>query len=195
MYKIGIFVICLLLFLLGLFYFAPGLKDAMFSTRSSDSHFTTWKEFIPQSGLFKVLLPNPPQYAKDFVNLPDSDKKRRYDMYASEKIDGTLFLVNVITYPPEVDASLTEDVLRQTVEELMRDKPDNQLAKIENSLYKSRPTLDFNFNNRDFHVEGKVLMEGSRVYVLSYVTRLHEFDPAEYSHFIDSFELMGTKKE
>ncbi len=194
MYKIGMIIVLAILILLGLSYFVPSLQRTIPGMASSkNSHlekFATWKEFTPQSELFKVDLPEPPQYAKDFVEIPDTDKKRRYDMYASEKIDGSLFLVNVITYPPEIDTSFTDDILKQNVMELMHSKPDNELARLEKSLYQTRPSFDFNFNNREFHVEGKALMDGKRVFILSYITRLKEFDPADYSYFIKSFQLL-----
>jgi hypothetical protein len=202
MSRIGIIVICLVVILLGVFYFTPSLRNAFkspsgaTSTRnaSTSESFSTWKEFVPRSKLFKVLLPSQPQYAKDIVDIPGTDQKRRYDMYASEKIDGTLFLISVITYPPEFDTSFTEDIIKQTIDELKRSKPDNKLTKLRDNAFKAQRSFDFSLDSGEFHVEGKAFMVDKIVYVLSYITRINDFDPTEYQHFIDSFELLDKQE-
>jgi hypothetical protein len=205
MNKVAISIICLAIILFALFYFNPGFKDGsknkpaaapIATPPSSDAeNFATWQEFIPQSKLFKVLLPHPPQYAKDLISVPNSDIKRRYDMYASEKIDGTLFLISVITYPEDVDTSFPNDILKQTVDELMKNNPDNRLTKLKDNFFKDHQGTDFSIENREFHVEGKAMMLGKRLYLLSYVTRLNDFDPIEFQHFVDSFELLNRNSE
>jgi hypothetical protein len=201
MNKIVVVIICLVIILLGALYFVPSLQksfkvfpggSSVKSTTSDAENFSTWQKFVPRSRLFKVMLPHKPQYAKDLLPIPDSDKKRRYDMYASEKIDGSLFLISVITYPMEVDTSFPEDIIRQTVDELMRSKPDNQLSKLDKNLLRTKPAFDFSIDNKDFHVEGQVIMDDKTVYVLSYIARKDEFDPIEYQYFIDSFQLLNT---
>lgn len=202
MSRVGIIIICLVIILLGVFYFTPSLRDTFksssggisSSSASESENFSTWKEFVPRSKLFQVLLPSQPQYAKDIVDVPGTDQKRRYDMYASEKIDGTLFLISVITYPPEVNTSFSEDIIKQTIDELRRSKPDNKLTKLEDNTFKEQRSFDFSLDSGAFHVEGKVFMVGKIVYVLSYITRLNEFDPTEYQHFIDSFELLNKQE-
>lgn len=202
MARISVIIILVILFVLAFFYFVPELKNESFkgisqtSTQTANSeNFSTWEEFLPRSGLFKVLLPQKPQYAKDLVAIPGSDKKRRYDMYASEKIDGTLFLITVITYPTEAEASSSDDLLRETVDELMRSKSDNRLTKLENGFFQKQNSLNFSIENQKFHVEGKVFIAGKRVFSLSYITLKDNFDSAEYQHFIDSFKLLtiGSK--
>lgn len=185
MYRIGVAIICLILGIGAVFY----LNSRKNSMTLSSQHFSTWKEFTPVSGLFKVLLPYSPQYAKDFVTLPDSHQQLRYDMYASEKIDGTLFLINVVTYPTGTDLSISDDLLYQTLDELIRSKPDNKLLKSEKSFFLEKSTLSFSSENKNFHIEGKILIDSNRVYVLTYTTRKQDFDLAEYQYFIDSFKL------
>jgi hypothetical protein len=206
MNKIWMTIAFLAILLFGMFYLVPrltnayktlpGIDSAVTNSDKNDSeNFSDWKEFTPKSGLFKVMLPHPPQTAKDLVAIPGSDKKRRYDMYASEKIDGTLFLISAITYPHDVDTSLTDDILQQTLDELMKSNPDNRISKLKNNNFKTYRTLDFSLNNREFHVEGKILMVGKTVFVLSYITRNKSFNPNEYQKFIDSFELLNKESD
>jgi hypothetical protein len=184
-------IICLAI--LGIaFYYA---YDYWQMRKGELDNFATWKEFIPRSGLFKVLLPHAPQYAKDYISIPNSDQKRRYDMYVSEKIDGTVFLISVITYPPEADTSAPKEILRQNLDELMHQKPDNQLTKLLNTMFQQHQTLEFSFENRDLHVEGKAIQHDHIVYMLTYITNKQNFDPEEYHHFVHSFQILDQRKK
>ena len=191
MKKIVILIICLAILGLGLYYFYLHAQKE----KGEIDNFATWKKFIPQSGLFEVLLPDQPQYGKDFVNIPNSNEKRRYDMYASEKIDGTLFFVTVITYPPEVDTSSSNDILLQNIDELIQNKSDNHLTKFLHNIFEQHQALDFSFENHKFHVEGKALQDDHIVYVLVYITPKGDFDPEEYQHFVNSFKILKPAKE
>lgn len=187
MKNFGIVILCLILLFVALFYFKKGenKKDAL----APQIETSKWEKFKPRSGLFSVDLPHPPQYAQDKVAIPGTDLQRHYDMYASEEIDGTLFLISVITYPNEAEASEPLDLMKQTIDELMKAKPDNKLKKMNLTQFKSLQSFDFNFVNGEFFVEGKIFMVGKTIYVLSYVTRQGQFDATEYQRFIESFEL------
>ncbi len=151
--------------------------------------FIDWKDFTPPSGRFKVNMPSTPHYARDAVDIPNTDKKRQYEMYASEKVNGSLFMINVITYPKDVDTSNSEEILKLMVEELMKSNPENQLVSLKQVTYQSHPALEFNINNAKFKVQGKMFMWEKTLYVLSYVARKEDFDITEYNHFMNSFIL------
>src|ERR1700722_18419536 len=108
---LGIFVVFLLL-IGGIFFLVNSLKNMynkpLVETENSQSNshnsqlnsqnFSDWKEYVPSSKRFKVMLPfTPPQYARNAIEIPNSDKKRRYEMYTSETVNGSLFMINVIT--------------------------------------------------------------------------------------------------
>lgn len=187
MKKIGLIVVALAILGIGLYYFYHSKQNS----KGEALNFASWNKFVPRSRLFSILLPNTPQYAKDFIAVPGSDQKRRYDMYVSEKVDGTLFLISVITYPPEVDISDPDDILRQNVDELMRRKPGNQLLKMLKGSLEEYKTFDFGFENQEFHVEGKAILDDHTVYMLTYIARRENFDLLEYDHFISSFKILS----
>lgn len=157
--------------------------------------FSTWKKFIPSSNLFEINLPNPPQYGKDYVQIPGTDKKRRYDMYASEKLDGTLFLITVITYPPNYDTHDSFKILQENIDDLMHQKVDNRLNNLLQSQFQNHDTLDFSFENKDFIVDGRSIHDDPIVYMLSYITKKNNFDHEEFQHFIDSFKILKPGSE
>lgn len=151
--------------------------------------YLEWKDFTSQSGKFVVSFPVPPQNAKDVVNVPRSDLKRTYDMYVSEKNDGTIFMVSVITYPKELVIANSNFLLDEVVDEMMQTNPKNRLLKKEASTYNGMPAIDFKIDNKIYDIEGKVIANNEVIYLLSYLAKKGKFDADEYHHFIDSFKL------
>lgn len=191
MKKFSIILVCLVLLGIGAYY----AYDTWLADAGKKEYFSTWKKFVPSSKLFEVYLPNPPQYGKDFIKIPDSDKNRRYDMYASEKLDGSLFLISVITYPPEYDTSQSLTILRQNIDELMHQKAGNHLNTLLNKMFQNHSSVDFDFENKEFKVEGRAVHDDHIVYMLSYITKKENYSEDEYDFFINSFKILKPSKE
>ncbi len=183
---VSLIAILALLMIVGCYIYVDQQEE-----NEQSQNFKNWRKFIPRSHLFKILLPHSPQYAKDFLSIPNSDKKRRYDMYASEKIDGTLFLVSVINYPSEIDLNFTADVLRDNIQEFMHNRPGNQLVKLVKGIEEGAKSYDFRFEKQDFRVEGKAILDDHTVYMLTYIAHIDNFDSNEYDYFIHSFQILG----
>jgi hypothetical protein len=190
MSKVALLAALIIILGIGTYYFNRNKRTEI----GEQDNFATWNEFIPRSNLFKVLLPHAPQYGKDFLAIPKSEKKRRFDMYISEKIDGSLFLISVITYPPDYAAPPSNEMMRQNIEELIQNKSDNKLTKISNRPFEGRNALDYTIESKDFHVAGRSIHDDHVVYMLTYITRNENFDQEEYEHFIQSFHLLNNGK-
>jgi hypothetical protein len=62
--------------------------DSMMSTTTQEAITSAdWKEFVPNSGKFKVMLPAMPQHASDAVPLPSGQGLIKYDMYLHGQLD------------------------------------------------------------------------------------------------------------
>lgn len=151
--------------------------------------FAEWREYEPDTKRFKVMLPDPPQYAKESVEIPKTNKYRRYEMYVSEKLNGNIFMISLITYPEGVDISDKDDLLQQIVEEMMESKKNNKLNKNEKTTFEGHPAVDFNITNEKFNVEGKTILVDRTVYLLTYIAKIPDFILVEYEYFIKSFEI------
>lgn len=194
MYKtiiMGIFIA----FMVGVIFLATNLKDAYkvlpgstTPTMTIDPH-ASWRDFSPQSGGFKVLFPAVPQFAKEAVNIPNTDKKRRYEMYASETINGTVFMVSVITYPQDYDTVNKTQTVQSVVDELVASDPANHLLESRDAVFLGFPAVDFHMVNKEFDIEGKSFMNDKTVYVLTYVARNKDYNREDYDYFINSFHL------
>jgi len=154
-----------------------------------------WDTFTPVSGLFQVSLPSPPKYGNDSILIPGTEIKRRFDVYASEQVDGTLFLISMITYPLDYDVSSSSDILRQNINELVEHKKDNHLIGISEKTIEKRPSFDFIFENQEMKVEGVGVHDDHLVYMLSYISKRDDFDSEEFKHFVDSFKILKPSKD
>lgn len=199
MFKGLIYLIFGILFL-GILFLFFNMKNAykvIPVTTSSEMKvpsFAAWREFVSKSNQFKVLLPAPPQYAKESVPIPNTNKFRRYEMYASEKTDGAVFMISLITYPKDMVTDSFE-MLHEIVQEMVTEKPNNSLEKNQDTFFEGFPAVDFTVLNKKYKVEGKTFLEESTIYLLTYVAPIENFNLEEYRHFIDSFHLLENLKQ
>jgi hypothetical protein len=151
--------------------------------------YSEWMEFVPESKKFKVLFPAYPQNAKESVTIPNTDKKRRYDMFVSQKLNNTIFMISQITYPADYNASDIQGQLHEIVEELVRGNVGNTLKSIEDTTFLNYPALDFQITNKEYSVAGKCFMKDKTIYLFTYIARHSDYNLEEYHYFIDSFKL------
>ncbi len=180
-------IVCIFIGIVGYYSYVKWSEEV-----GEQANFATWKTFQPRSKLFEVNLPNQPQYAKEFLPISNSDKRRRYDLYASEKVDGTLFLISVISYPQDYTFDSSE-VLAEHIEEFLKSKLKNKMSKSEKTHHQNFEAMDFGYKSEDFLIEGKSIKGGNIIYILSYITTIKNFDKDEYNHFIDSFKILNRK--
>lgn len=153
--------------------------------------YAEWREFTANTGRFRVMVPMPPQYAKDAVEIAGTDKKRLYEMYVSEKINGTIFMISLITYPSEVDTSNVDQILEETVHEMVATNPQNELRDFKDETFRGHKAVNFEIANHEFHVEGEAFMVDKTLYLLTYVAKTEDYNEADYQYFIRSFELLN----
>lgn len=152
--------------------------------------FSDWREFVSTANGFKVSLPDYPQHASQNVSIPKTDKKRRYEMYAAEKIDGTVFMINVITYPSQADLVSPVAVTEEIVREMMEKNPNNKLDKIDHTMFEGHEAADFVIQNPERKISGKVVVIGKVLYLLTYIAKKENFSEADYQHFIETFDFV-----
>lgn len=111
-------------------------------------------------------------------------------MYAAEKVNGSVFMISVITYPDDVKFPPNINILENAVQEMMDINPNNQLEKMEHSRFLNHDAVDFSIKNPDFQISGKAIQQGKAVYLLTYVAKIADVVPTEYQHFLDTFRFI-----
>ncbi len=196
MYKLILSVILLIAFCF-IFYLGinPQKNSPISSPSSYEENFSDWIAFTPHSNLFKVSLPISPQFFEDAIELPFSPEKGEYEIYASTKVNGTLFMINLITYPKKAEAANPNETLRALVEQVSYTRPGNRIVNLKESEFEGYPALDFSIENNDFKIEGKAFLVNKRVFILNYAAKKKDFDIQEYDHFLHSFSLLKAVNE
>lgn len=151
-----------------------------------------WTKFVPFTGKFTIYLPKAPKYAIDIANEPNTDVKRWYEMYASEEVNGTVFLVNLISYHPSFDLTDTQRILHNVVNEMISSNINNKVLEITDGTFQDRKAVFFHFENESIEVKGVAFLAGITVYQLTYTALKVNFNEEEYEEFIHSFELVKT---
>lgn len=191
MYKAAISLLVGATALLSFFNFSSDSKTGQSGTDFKPETLPKeWKKFVPTTGKFTVYLPSMPKYAIDVVNVPNTDVKRWYEMYVSEEINGTVYLINLITYHPDFDISNAKDLLNNVVNEIVSSNLNNHIVEKKDSTFKERPSLFFHMTNQSIVVKGVAFLVGKTVYLLTYTATKDNFDEKEYNSFIHSFELL-----
>jgi len=155
-----------------------------------EPEFNHWREFKSPDGKFKVCLPYLPQHAKEVVNDQKTEKKRTYNMYIAEKPDGSIFMVNEITFHGETVLE-KDKLMRKMMNDLIASDPSNVLNSVQKGRYKGHESLDFSFENPSMIVEAKAFMENNTLFMLSHVSRAG--NGKEYDFFVNSFELQKSE--
>lgn len=165
------------------------LRHKSHSTKQSAFLAAQWKPFIAQSNRFKVSFPITPQYARELTPIPLSDEKRIYEIYAAEDVNGSTFMISIITYPATVDTSDKDSMLRGIIDELVKSNPANKLVQLQEDTYGTHPALQFRLESNEFEVQGKTFLIDKTLYLLSYIYRTDDFIEEDYQRFINSFIL------
>ena len=115
-------------------------------------------------------------------------------MFVSEKMDGALFMISLITYPADYNTSNTRQLLRDVIDEMVKSNQDNTLNSIKDTKFLNFSAFDFNVTNKDYGVDGKAFIQNKTIYLLTYIAKNSAFDEKEYQHFLDSFQLTNPEK-
>lgn len=178
---------------LGIFFLKDSYKLLpLGSTKETPAPFADWHLFDAPSGKFRVMLPTLPQHATQSNKDKKTDEVRHYDMYVAEKLDGSIFMVSLITFPNSKEAP--EMIQKTVVNDLLASNPSNQLKNMKVGEYKKFKTIDFAIENNEMTIHGMTFVDGATLYLLSAIFRNSAYNPEEYEYFIKSFELWPLTK-
>lgn len=152
-------------------------------------NFQDWKEFESPNGKFQVMLPTIPQQATENIVDQKTGENRNYDMYVSERLNGTIFMISLITFESNPNAAKQEMLLTEMMDDMVNSNPNNELISKAYSEYLGNQALDFRISSVDVNIDAKTFMVDNTMYVLSRVTPSSENDPSEFNFFVNSFEL------
>ncbi len=193
MYKASFTLLLAFAAMLSFFNFGKDKSAQTAADSESKKPPKDWSKFIPATGKFTVFLPTQPQYAIDIENIPNSDKKRWYEVYVSEELNGSVYLINLITYPIDYKLNDPNEVVDNIVNEIVSSNLNNHSVEFKKETFRGMAAKSFNFKNQSIEVKGEAFLSDNTVYLLTYTALADDFDAKEFNQFINSFEL--TKEE
>lgn len=159
-------------------------------TNTPATDYQSWIEYASPDGQFKVLFPTPPQIVSDKASDPKTKAIKKYQMYMSEKKDGTIFMINLITFPNAQDATLAQDdVLANVMNDMLVSNPDNHLVVMQEGEYHKHKSLDFVIENATFGYNVRTFATDKTLVVLSCVYKKGALIPKDFEFFLNSFEF------
>lgn len=184
-------VLALILVILGVKSATDSYKLLPISTppQADTSQLFQWVEFSPNTGHFTVLLPFLPQHAAQTMVDPKTKERRVYEMYISQKQDGTIFMISGISFP---DGKTPPDdtTIKNLVNDMVAANPDNKLVDMNKSTFQTMPASDFQIENPQVSVTGKAFIDGKTLYLLTMLSPSKTEDKQEFDYFTNSFKLL-----
>lgn len=151
-----------------------------------------WHEFSEPSQNFKVLFPTLPQHATEKTEDPKTNTTRQYEMFVSEKDNGSIFMISLITLLEEAKKDPDEKLLKNVLNEMLTASPSSTIKTMQLGQYQNYPALDFTIVNDQINVDGKVFIVDKTLYIISSVSKLPNYNREEYDFFVNSFQLTSS---
>lgn len=189
--------VALLAIALAVFQFQQKPASSTTTQESSEKfdvlELQTWHEFTPPSGKFKVLFPSLPQHAQEKLGDPKTKEPRQYDMYVSEKDNGTLFMISLITLLDTNKKKLDESMLSGIIDNMLSASPNSKVKNMRMGSYRDYPSIDFSVQNEQVNIDGKAFLVNNTLYILTAISKLSNYHREEFDFFINSFQLTPPK--
>lgn len=148
-----------------------------------------WHEFSPASEKFKVSFPVLPQHATESLVDPKTKETRQYDMYVSEKDNGTIFMISLITMLENSQAKINDEVLKNVIDDLVSTNPHSKIKSMKMGSYREYPAMDFSIESDKVNIDGKAFIVGNTLYLLTSVAKVEDYKSSEFDYFMNSFQL------
>jgi hypothetical protein len=174
-------------------YPEPGkINETSTSTRDSGLATTSnidWIDYSPSNKTFQVKLPSLPQTTSKTFTDPNTQEKRSYEMFVSEKKDGTVFLISIINFKDLKSNVQDDEMLTAVANDMMTTHPDNKLIKTEAGKFKGNPSLKFELASDKVKIDTLTFIIGKKLYVLNRVAPAGSSDMKEFDFFTNSFDV------
>ncbi len=151
--------------------------------------FADWHEFTADKNKFKIDVPILPQHATETDTDPNNHKKRIYDMYVSEKNDGTIFMINLITYPDGIAEKEHGKLIKETIDNLVASNSKNTLVDQAKSTFKGHDTTNFIIENDQLKMSGRAFIVDKTLFFQVVISKIPLFNKSEADHFLNSLSI------
>lgn len=174
--------------------FSPNRMTSETSPIEKNGNLQSWHSFRSPSNKFNAMFPTLPQHATSKINEPKTQEPRQYDMYVSEKDDGTIFMISIITMLDESN-KINENALTNVINDILSNNPKGKIKSMKLGSYREYPAIDFSIENDKINIDGKAFIVGNTLYLLTSAANLENYQKPEFDFFVNSFELSEVAQQ
>lgn len=153
----------------------------------------SWFNYDAPAKDFKVSVPLLPQTATQDLLDPITGETRHYEMYVATSDIGTIYMINTITFPKEMDETLKSKTLKSVISDMVAANPGNKLKSKREVSYEGKSAIDFMIENESTLIQAREFFSGQTLYVLYLISKKEVSEDDHFEQFIQSFKL--TEKE
>lgn len=155
-----------------------------------------WKGFRSEESGFSVELPKEPERLAESIAIPKTNLSIKYETYVSEPSDSVVYVTSVWHYPAQIDMSKPEASLQEGFSGMVSALPGAKVISSKVSDFKGFRSLDFLVKDENIYFQGKLILVHNTLYQVFavYKEEQKEAMKADFSHFIDSFNLIKPEQ-
>lgn len=150
----------------------------------------SWHDYNAPDGHFKVSLPSLPHHAQENRTDPETKENRDYEIYVSQKDNGTVYSISAISFNDKKNSELNDDFLQNVTTGLLTSNPTNIVKSTKLIQFGKGKSYDFQLENGDAVIYGKAFFDNKTLYVLTATAKSSAFNPQEFDYFVQSFQLL-----
>lgn len=152
--------------------------------------FDAWVTFEPQDHSFTASFPRQPAHISEDAHDAFGLKPKKYDIYAADGLDKKGYMVEVISFPEGPDPETDEQILQNTLQDILSHSTLNQLEKSKEKIFKGRDALTFNIDSGERKLVGVIFVRNKTLFILTRISpEDYSGENEDYEFFIESIQF------
>ena len=140
-------------------------------------------------GRCSMQFPGDIERISEMMPMEGEDFGLQYDAYISSLDTKTVFMLLVAEYPEFVDEQFARMNLEAFLNVILTYNPNNQLLFADIVLIQGHEALDFFIRSGTMYFKGRALMVNNQLYLMAMECLIQDYDEANYTKFVESFQL------
>jgi uncharacterized RDD family membrane protein YckC len=148
-----------------------------------------WIQYDSKDAGFSVQFPNDPVEASKRLEIPSANKVLNYQEVASHQNKHVHYSVSYMDFPKKWKWAGTNTLLKGALDAIVKHTPNAELLHREFTSYQGYRSMDFCLQQEEDQVKGRLIIVGTKLYMLTIVYPPSLADRFKEDPFFNSFDL------
>jgi len=169
----------------------PLEDDTLLSSTVSTipSLYEHWKPFNSQEHSFLVKFPADVDSQTFTVLDPRSKEKQYYDIFASQELDSTIYVINVIQFPPGKNPKNDPYLIEYKIQDIIANGRNSHLVSSKKTSLFDQDTTEFVIEGENYRIRGAMFVFEDKLYLLSMTASKKDDSKKDWDYFVKSFSI------